>query len=56
MNRGSIVLASGFSDIFNLSYENKSMINVINFLLRDKQNLNSIAVLMNNARQNGRSS
>ena len=52
---GSIVLASGFSDIFNLSYENKSMINVVNFLLRDRQNLNSIAVLMNNARQNGRS-
>ena len=30
------------------------MINVINFLLRDRQNFNSITVLMNNE-QNGRS-
>ena len=52
---GSIVAVSGFHDTFNLSYENRSMTNVINFLLRDRKNLNSIAVLMSNARQNGRS-
>ena len=52
---GSIVAVSGFHDTFNLSYENRSMTNVINFLLRDRKNLNSIVVLMSNARQNGRS-
>jgi len=52
---GSIVVASGYADIFDTSYETKSMSNVINFLLRDKNNPNSIAVLMTAARQNGRS-
>ena len=51
----TIISDSGSGYIFSQKYHETSVTDVINFLLRDKDNLNSILSLVYKARQNGRS-
>jgi len=51
----AILVNGGFKTTFDKKFENNSPTNVINFLLRDRDNLNSVMSLMSAARQNGRS-
>jgi len=51
----TIVTHSGNEEVFREIYGTHSTANVINFLLRDRANANSVIALMSNARQNGRS-
>lgn len=51
----SIITSGGSRKIFDKKYDTLSTTNVINFLLRDRDNINSVASLMSKARQNGRS-
>ena len=51
----SLIKNDGLETIFNEKYDVPSITNVINFLLRDKDNINSLASLMSKARNNGRS-
>ena len=51
----SLIKNDGLETIFNEKYDVPSITNVINFLLRDRDNINSLASLMSKARNNGRS-
>ena len=51
----SLIKNDGLEAIFNEKYDVPSITNVINFLLRDRDNINSLASLMSKARNNGRS-
>ncbi len=51
----SLIKNYGLETIFNEKYDAPSITNVINFLLRDRDNINSLASLMSKARNNGRS-
>ena len=51
----SLIKNDGLETIFNEKYDAPSITNVINFLLRDRDNINSLATLMSKARNNGRS-
>ena len=51
----SLIKNDGLETIFNEKYDDPSITNVINFLLRDRDNINSLASLMSKARNNGRS-
>jgi len=51
----AIVIYDGLATVFDEKYDTPSTTNVINFLLRDRDNLNSVISLMSKARQNGRS-
>ena len=51
----TIISDSGSGYIFSQKYHETSVTDVINFLLRDKDNVNSILSLVYKARQNGRS-
>ena len=51
----SLIKNDGLETIFNEKYDVPSIINVIDFLLRDRDNINSLASLMSKARNNGRS-
>ena len=51
----SLIKNDGLATIFNEKYDVPSITNVINFLLRDRDNINSLASLMSKARNNGRS-
>ena len=51
----AIVINGGSGTIFDEKYDTVSTTNVINFLLRDRDNFNSVISLMSKARQNGRS-
>ena len=45
---------SELAHVFDEKYDGFSMINAINFLLRERQNLNSVITLITKSRQNGR--
>ena len=51
----SLIKNDELETIFNEKYDDPSITNVINFLLRDRDNINSLASLMSKARNNGRS-
>ena len=51
----SLIKNDGLETMFNEKYDVPSITNVINFLLRDRDNINSLASLMSKARNNGRS-
>ncbi len=51
----TIISDSGSSYIFNQKFDEITVTDAINFLLRDKDNINSILSLVYKARQNGRS-
>ena len=51
----SLIKNDGLEKIFNEKYDVPSITNIINFLLRDRDNINSLASLMSKARNNGRS-
>ena len=51
----SILVSTGGDALFRQNYDTVSMSNVINFMLRDKANTNSIISLLEMARKNGRS-
>ena len=51
----SLIKNHGLETIFTEKYDVPSITNVINFLLRDRDNINSLASLMSKARNNGRS-
>ena len=51
----SLIKNDGLETIFTEKYDVPSITNVINFLLRDRDNINSLASLMSKARNNGRS-
>ena len=51
----AIVVSGGAETVFDTKYDTFSTTNVINFLLRDRDNFNSVISLMSKARQNGRS-
>ena len=50
----SLIKNDGLETIFNEKYDVPSITNVINILLRDRDNINSLASLMSKARNNGR--
>lgn len=52
---GQVVSNSGNREVFYSKFDVISTIHAINFLLRDKDNVNSVLSLMSKARQNGRS-
>lgn len=49
-----IITNSELAHVFDEKYDGFSMINAINFLLRERQNLNSVITLITKSRQNGR--
>lgn len=49
-----IIVNSELAHLFDEKYDGFSMINAINFLLRERQNLNSVITLITKSRQNGR--
>ena len=49
-----IITNSELAYVFDEKYDGFSMINAINFLLRERQNLNSVITLITKSRQNGR--
>ena len=51
----SLIKNDGLEKILNEKYDVPSITNIINFLLRDRDNINSLASLMSKARNNGRS-
>ena len=51
----TLIKNDGLEPIFNEKHDVPSITNVINFLLRDRDNINSLASLMSKARNNGRS-
>ena len=51
----TIISDSGSGYIFNQKYDETTVTDAINFLLRDRDNVNSILSLVYKARQNGRS-
>ena len=50
----SVLASTGGDSLFRQNYETISMLNVINFMLRDKTNANSVISLLEMARKNGR--
>lgn len=50
-----LITNDGLGALFDEKYTAPSITNIINFLLRDKDNFNSVASLMSKARNNGRS-
>ena len=51
----TLIKNDGLEPIFDEKHDVPSITNVINFLLRDRDNINSLASLMSKARNNGRS-
>ena len=50
----SVIVSNGNAALFNEKYSGHSMANVINFVLRDQANTNSVMSLLGRARQNAR--
>ena len=50
----SVIVSNGNAALFNKKYSGHSMANVINFVLRDQANTNSVMSLLGKARQNAR--